>query len=392
MPPNNNQNPSHYREHTRQQNGWTVLAPPLEPAGEQPPPYTPETAPQAAAPVDVAATGPTLSFEIPINSNIIGATPVTHTKKYGHTVPFAAAYVEICTMMGIDHSTAALGYKWDNESANVPVHGLANATNRKNCLESRIGQTARARTRQVTCMVKNLNPPEETALTASKPTGSRKRKGSASVTRNAANDRKTFDHTKEYRQLEDHLKCAKHRDLCYVSSVDGHHHRVSITENLRVGWQRDIRKPPNNIVFQEYFLREPDSRKPVPQKPTPPVAYPRGIALVSNAPGDDHGCERQCGQYPRISLPLSAQSPPRQRHLRRRHSHCHRSIDDSGIFKDSPVLPFPAVIFADALHEFEITREGCHIPLRAALSRLLDNLRAPLDIILSERMQAYLSR
>ncbi|KAJ7856473.1 hypothetical protein B0H14DRAFT_3642495 [Mycena olivaceomarginata] len=165
MPSNNeNVNPSHYREHTRQQDGCTVLAPPPEPAGEQPPPYTPAAAPQAAAPVDVAATGmckypcvyrltfrrarTLLSFEIPINGNLIGATPVSYTKKYGRSVPFATAYVEICTMMGIDHSTAALGYKWDNERANVPIHGLDNATDWKNCLDSGIGQTARARTCQ----------------------------------------------------------------------------------------------------------------------------------------------------------------------------------------------------------------------------------------------------
>ncbi|KAJ7485869.1 hypothetical protein FB451DRAFT_1363655 [Mycena latifolia] len=34
-------NPSHYREHTRQQDGWTVLAPPPQETSELPPPYTP---------------------------------------------------------------------------------------------------------------------------------------------------------------------------------------------------------------------------------------------------------------------------------------------------------------------------------------------------------------
>ncbi|KAJ7683817.1 hypothetical protein B0H14DRAFT_2654626 [Mycena olivaceomarginata] len=50
---NKNINPSYYREHTRQQDGWTVLAEP-----EFPPPYTAEAPPvalEAAAPVAPAA-------------------------------------------------------------------------------------------------------------------------------------------------------------------------------------------------------------------------------------------------------------------------------------------------------------------------------------------------
>ncbi|KAJ7092225.1 hypothetical protein C8R44DRAFT_891269 [Mycena epipterygia] len=60
---------SYYREHTREQDGWTVLASP--PAAELPPPYTAEDhSTPAAAPVAPAVT---LPFEIQTNSNIIGA-------------------------------------------------------------------------------------------------------------------------------------------------------------------------------------------------------------------------------------------------------------------------------------------------------------------------------
>ncbi|KAJ7123521.1 hypothetical protein C8R44DRAFT_875711 [Mycena epipterygia] len=158
---------SHYCEHTWQQDGWTILAPPYDQsAAELPPPYTPEAAPSATAAIPAAATGTTLLFDIPINSNVIGVTLITRTKNYGHTVPFAIGYGEICKMMGLDPSTACIGYKWDNEKTNVPTHGLLNATDWKNCLESGIGQTWRARTRTVTCMIKNLNLPEETAPAA----------------------------------------------------------------------------------------------------------------------------------------------------------------------------------------------------------------------------------
>ncbi|KAJ7119859.1 hypothetical protein C8R44DRAFT_878247 [Mycena epipterygia] len=161
---------SHYREHTRQQDGWTVLAlPPGADAGDEvPPPYTPEAAAQTVPdPIPAATTAPTvtLSFDIPINSNIIGVQPVTQTKNYSRDIPFAVGYGEICDVMGLDPATTSISFKWDNERANVPTHRLATAVDWENCLESGIGMMQRARTRKVVCMIRNLNLPTATAPT-----------------------------------------------------------------------------------------------------------------------------------------------------------------------------------------------------------------------------------
>ncbi|KAJ7157859.1 hypothetical protein C8R43DRAFT_995923 [Mycena crocata] len=226
-------NTSHYREHTRQQDGWTVLAPPSgpEPTGDLPPPYTPQ-APPAAAPV--ADTGTTLAFEIPINSNLVGATLVTRTKNYGLHVPFATGYPEICGIMGLDPTTASLGYKWDKESSTTPIHGLSNAADWKACLKDGIGQTERARTRRVACMIKNLNLPEE-AVPAGPTTRKRKSAAASGV---LPDGKKTFDYTKEFRALKAHLACAKHKDqLCFIKT-DGHHHHVDNHEASL--WAKEI--------------------------------------------------------------------------------------------------------------------------------------------------------
>ncbi|KAJ7908047.1 hypothetical protein B0H13DRAFT_1879047 [Mycena leptocephala] len=130
-----NSTSSHYREHTRQQDGWTVLAPPPA-AAELPPPYAAEeNLMPAAAPVAPAAT---LPLQIPTNSNIIGAAPVTQTRKYACDVPFAIAFLEICNTMGLASSRACIGYKWGNEGVSAPVHQLSNAADWTNCLESGI--------------------------------------------------------------------------------------------------------------------------------------------------------------------------------------------------------------------------------------------------------------
>jgi hypothetical protein len=148
-----NSTSSHYREHTRQQDGWTVLAPPPAMA-ELPPPYAAEdNATRAAVPVGPAAT---LSLQIPTNSNIIGAVSVSRTRKYACDVPFAVAFPEICNTIGIASSQARIGYKWDNERVNTPVHQLSNPADWTSCLENGIAMQARARTRTVVCIIKNL--------------------------------------------------------------------------------------------------------------------------------------------------------------------------------------------------------------------------------------------
>jgi hypothetical protein len=101
-------------------------------------------------------TAVALPLDIPINSNVIGAQPVTQTKNYARDVPFAVAFREICQVMGLDPTTASIGFKWDNERANVAAHMLATAADWDNCLETGIGMMQRARVRKVACKIRNL--------------------------------------------------------------------------------------------------------------------------------------------------------------------------------------------------------------------------------------------
>ncbi|KAJ7247708.1 hypothetical protein C8J57DRAFT_1240649 [Mycena rebaudengoi] len=217
-------------------NGWTVLAlpPPAAHAGaDLLPPYTPQ--PTTGIPVAASAPGPTVAFYIPTNTNVIGAVQVTRTKKYGCTVPFNTAFIEICQIMGLEPAAVRIGYKWDNEKVTAPVHRLLTAVDWKDCLESGIGQAKRARTQQ--------NLPEETPAVVQ--TG-KKRKADIYFMR-------------EFWELKSHLSCAKHKDqFCYVHS-DGNHVRVE-PSNLLL-WAKEISvgnatktRPPDNIMFQEYFL------------------------------------------------------------------------------------------------------------------------------------------
>ncbi|KAJ7280771.1 hypothetical protein C8J57DRAFT_1220061 [Mycena rebaudengoi] len=364
-----NQTRSHYREHTRQQDGWTVLAPP--PGPELPPPYTPEAAPQdsnAAAGLGFTSMRDvTLAFDIPINSTIIGAQPVTQTKHYGRNVPFAHGYVEICRMMG--------------DRANAPTHALATAADWDNCLETGIGLTRRARTRQVVCMIRNLNLPTETATTPSASVAGTKRKsGSASGSASADAARKTFDYTKEYRRLKTHLACTTHKgDLCFVSPADGHHVRVD-PEHVSL-WAKEIsfghattNKPPENIMFQDFFGRErkrrntrsaPSQSVSAPtihvtvntgpsgggQTLSPPRRSPLGTITAANANVDNIPTSPYRSQSPSCGKENMTVDVIRFPSV----AEVLQMIDDSGVFEDSVELTFPAVVFADGLRDFQIT-------------------------------------
>ncbi|KAJ6617533.1 hypothetical protein B0H10DRAFT_1948247 [Mycena sp. CBHHK59/15] len=239
----NSQNPSHYCEHTRQQEGWTVLAP--EPEGPELPPllYTPDAGPPVHA-ASAAPDGVTLNFEYPINSNIVRAKQVMRSKKYGRNIPFAVGYVKICRLMGLDPSSACLGYKWDNERVNVLVCQLANDDSV--CEDAKGGF----------CHQKSA--PTAVADSA-KPTGT---KHKSAGTSGDSNQRKTFNYTRDYRELRARLLCATHKNqLCYVLTVNGHHHWVEPQEaslwakEISVG-KATLNRPPENIVFEDYFLPE----------------------------------------------------------------------------------------------------------------------------------------
>ncbi|KAJ7466515.1 hypothetical protein FB451DRAFT_1485486 [Mycena latifolia] len=372
----NNSTSSHYREHTREQDGWTVLAPPSA-AAELPPPYTAENTP-AAAPVAPAVT---LPFQIPTNSNIIGVVPVTQTRKYARDAPFAVAFPLICNTMGLASSCARIGYKWDNERDNAPVHQLSNAADWTNCRESGIGMQSRARTRTVICIIKNLNLPEETApATSSAPstsiaTSAKKRKSSA----DSPDGKKTFDFTQEYRQLKKNLECTMHKgQMCFVSNVDGHHKEVD-REHASL-WAKEITignaslsKPPQNIMFHVDSSTNPcaptihvtvntgtstGSSRVSPSPPRPPRRSPlstitAATANANNTPSSLYRAQPDTDIHASDSF-HDIRYPTVMEVL--------QMIDDSGLFADSGVLDFPVVVFADDLAQSQITHVD-HVPL-----------------------------
>ncbi|KAJ7187274.1 hypothetical protein C8R46DRAFT_287235 [Mycena filopes] len=392
-------NNSYYREHTRQQDGWTVLTPPPDHDAELPPPYTAEDDPVAAAAVPVAPA-PSLPFEIPTNSNIIGVkVPVTKTKKYERNIAFAVAFPEICNIMGLDTSHARIGYKWDNERANAGIHHLSNAADWTNCLDNGLGMQRRARVRTVVCVIKNLNLPEETApepapATSSSASHGKKRKSSA----NSPDGKHRFDYTQDYRLLKKELECATHKgQLCYVSNVDGHHkdvdreHASLWAKEIKMG-NASFKRPPENIMFQDYFLPAPKRRNTRDNRVDPSTnsCIPAIHVTVNTGPG---GAGTSTSSRVGLSPPRPHRSPlstitaatananniPSSLHRPQpdvdlyptTSSHDVRyptvmevlqTIDDSGIFADSAELDFPVVVFADDLAQSQITHVD-HVPL-----------------------------
>ncbi|KAJ7803753.1 hypothetical protein B0H14DRAFT_2613038 [Mycena olivaceomarginata] len=337
-------NSSHYCDHTRQQDGWTVLAPPPQ-QDELPPPYTPEV--QQPPPI-VAATKTSsielilrqgLTFEIPTNSNIIGATPVTRTKIYGIAVPFAVGYGEICQMMGLDLATARISYKWDNKRTNVAAHGVANATDWKHCLESGIA------------LIYVQDLPVETAggLASAAPNINNKKRKSAGSSLSSS-EKKTFDYTKEF-------PCAEHKgDHCWVSTADRYHHRVD-GEHTSL-WAKEI-APGEHYVSRLLRTRSQTSPRPTcvpphrhsPQSMLPSTRAPRQAPMWTTFPPPTSTATeyRNISAYSleNAGVGFEVHYPPVTDIL--------QQIDDSGKFVDS--IPFPTIIFADALaEECQITR------------------------------------
>ncbi|KAJ7665714.1 hypothetical protein B0H17DRAFT_1143275 [Mycena rosella] len=417
--PSTSSNSSYYREHTRQQDGWTVLVSP--PAADLPPPYTAQdNAMPAAAPI--APAGPaTLPFQIPTNSNIIGAVPVTLTKTYACDVPFAVAFPEICTAMGLPSSRACIGYKWDNERVNAPVHQLSNAAAWTNCLESGLKMQKRAHVQTVVCKIRNLNLLEETAPpTASIATlvaAPKKRKSAA----HSPDGRKTYNFTQEYRLLKKSLECATHKDqMCFVSNVDGHHKEVD-QEHTSL-WAKEITvgnatlsRPPENIMFQDYFLPAPkrrnacDNRVDSSTNPCAPTIY-----VTVNTSGSSHASPsppRPPRRSPLSTITAATASAnnidiPSSLYRAQPDTDFHASasfqdvrypmvtevlqcINDSGLLADSGVIDFPTVIFANDLAQSQITHIN-QVPLlnTAFYVQVINMLEAMAELFVEESIAA----
>ncbi|KAJ7138145.1 hypothetical protein C8R44DRAFT_728317 [Mycena epipterygia] len=376
--PSTSSNSSYYRVHTRQQDGWTVLVPP--PAADLPPPYTAQdNATPAAAPIAPARPA-TLPFQIPTNSNIIGVVPVTLTKMYARDVPFTVAFPEICTTMGLPSSLLAR------------VHRLLNAADWTNCLESGLKMQNRARVRTVVCMIKNLVHMLRLAIyclrmfmtsIATLVAAPKKHKSAA----HSPDGRKTYDYTQEYHPLKKSLECATHKDqMCFMSNVDGHHKEVDRehaslwTKEITVG-NATLSRPPENIMFQDYFLPAPkcrnarDNRVESSTNPCAPT-----IHVNINTSGSSHASPlppRPSHRSPFSTITAATASannidilsslyraqPDTDFHASASFQDvCYpmvtevlQRIDNSGLFADSGVIDFPIVIFADDLAQSQIT-------------------------------------
>ncbi|KAJ7322807.1 hypothetical protein DFH08DRAFT_969448 [Mycena albidolilacea] len=306
---------------------------------------------------------------------------------YARDVPFAVAFPEICTTMGLSPSCARIGYKWDNERVKAGVHQLSNAADWTNCLESGLKMQNRVRVRTVVCMIRNLNLSEETAPpTASIATlvaAPKKRKSAA----HSPDGRKTYDFTQEYRLLKKSLECATHKgQMCFVSNVDGHHKEVD-REHASL-WAKEITvgnatlsRPPENIMFQDYFLPAPkrrstrDNRVDSSINPCAPT-----IHVTVNTSGSRHASplpprSPRCSPLSTITAATASANNidiPSSLYRAQPDTDFHASgsfqdvcyptvtevlqrINDSGLFVDSGVIDFPVVIFADDLMQSQIT-------------------------------------
>ncbi|KAJ7211500.1 hypothetical protein C8J57DRAFT_1256754 [Mycena rebaudengoi] len=286
----------------RQQDGWTVLAPPPAVEGDLPPP---PYASEAALVVPVAPAAP---------SNIIGAAPASRTTSFARDASFAVAFLDICNMMRVDPSMARIGFKWDNEKASQGTHVLANATDWENCLTSGFGQQKRAKTRTVVCMIKNMNLAMDTAQWVPNPpshaTTGKKRKSPGSSSGPAI---RTPECTEEYRELKAKLKCSTHKDqLCFVSTADGHHVRI---EPFNVAlWAKEIllgtatlTRPPENIVFQDGFM--PSRKRPRVASSTSSNPLVPTIHVTVNTGGSNTPPPRR-SPLPNITNNIDTPPPP----------------------------------------------------------------------------------
>ncbi|KAK7002088.1 hypothetical protein R3P38DRAFT_3215888 [Favolaschia claudopus] len=302
---NTNNTSSHYREHTRQQDGWTVLsdpapAPAAQPEPELPPPYTADPPPPPPPTINLRSRAnnhnTTLACLVPTNSNVVGAPESPG--------PFDMSVMPTLRRLGMRF---AITWAW----IRTP-HASANAKDWQDCLENGIGQTERARTRNVTCNIQNLKSPEETASLPPAPTG-KKRKADAPA---YDNGKRTFEFTHEYRQLKAALsKCEDHRgQSCWVNN-GGHHHIIE-PEHITL-WAKEIsmghvsaKKPPENIVFQKYFLsprKRRRTRAPTPPSPTAKQSpcNPMAINVTVNTGG---GSGSAAVSSPRTPLATITQS------------------------------------------------------------------------------------
>ncbi|KAJ7488735.1 hypothetical protein B0H11DRAFT_2229922 [Mycena galericulata] len=291
--------------------------------------------------------------------------------------------------MGLDPSRACIGYRWENERVNAPVHQLLNAADWTNCLENGIGMQSRARTRTVICVIRNLNLPEETAPATSSARSTataKKRKSSAS----SPDGKKTFDFTQEYRQLKKHLECAMHKASCAaclmaatIKRLIGSTHLSGPRKLCTIG-NASLDRPPENIMFQEFFLPTPKRARNTrdthidsstnPCAPTIHVTVNTGTSTGSSRPDTEiHASGFDDVRYPSVMEVL-------------------QMIDDSGLFADSGVLDFPVVVFADDLAQYQITHVD-HVPiLETSFYIEVVNMPAALAELLVEESIAAMGR
>ncbi|KAJ3846949.1 hypothetical protein EV368DRAFT_69498 [Lentinula lateritia] len=62
-----------------------------------------------------------LTFDVPPNSNVIGAAQTLDSLQIPSTSSFNDAYTQICERMGVSVSLANLGFKWNRETGQ-PCH------------------------------------------------------------------------------------------------------------------------------------------------------------------------------------------------------------------------------------------------------------------------------
>ncbi|KAJ7750176.1 hypothetical protein B0H14DRAFT_3513464 [Mycena olivaceomarginata] len=223
-------------------------------------------------------------------------------------------------------------------------------------------------------MIRNKKLPTETATAPAAPGTRGTKRKSAGGPKDTPKGKRTFDFTKESRELSKRLECSTHKDQsCFVSTADGHHVRI---EPMNVTlWAKEITmgnatltRPPENIMFQDCFLpgrkrarttRSESSSTPCTPtihvtvntgNPSPPRRSPLATITTSSANTANIGSPAPltCS----LSHVLSGQENTGSDEIRYPVvAEILQLIDDSGMFQ----LSFPAVIFGDNLREIDIT-------------------------------------
>ncbi|KAJ3753119.1 hypothetical protein EV360DRAFT_88080 [Lentinula raphanica] len=243
-------NPGYYRSGNKQ--------------NDPPPAYTPSQSANAQP-----AESRMLTFDIPLNSNVVGATQTLDSVQICSTSSFNDAYTLICERMGVSVDSASLGFKWNRETGNP--HSFKTNEDWEACVARGCDYQRRARTRAVVCHIFNLEQPNLASAHVKATSGSNKRKcGPAPDSSRHRLDTPSTGFSLEDAQLREFLRCETHKQFCFImhDTQDVRVWHEKVEEHELTLWAKLLARaretgednptltvPPTNMVFQRFFYQ-----------------------------------------------------------------------------------------------------------------------------------------